>query len=84
MKTVDYPAVLGAVWRDTDGKRRATFVANVSDSPQAVRFRLSQKEGSMQIKNIWNEPVPEYAVSDGVCSFSLNPQSLVCFEESIP
>ncbi|MBQ3290421.1 MAG: hypothetical protein IJH50_13550 [Kiritimatiellae bacterium] len=81
LNMVEYPAVLGAVWRDVGGTRRATFVANVSDSQQAVRFRLSHKDGRIQTRHIGNEPVPEYVVSNDVCSVTLDPQSLVCFEE---
>ena len=83
LNMVEYPAVLGAVWRDVDGTRRATFVANVSGSPQDVRFRLLAKDGSVRARRIVNEPVPEYVVSNDVCSVTLDPQSFVCFEEQI-
>lgn len=78
---VDYPAVLGAVWRTADGRRRATFAANVSDRPQSVRFRLSGNRGSVRARPVAGGPAPEIDVAADVCAVSLKPGEIVCVEQ---
>ena len=43
-----YPVVMGTVWKNLEGTKTAMVVANSSDKPQTVRFRLPTRGFALQ------------------------------------
>ena len=80
---VTLPAVIGAVWRTADARRRAVVAANVSDARQTVRFAM-QSAGDPEMLALPNQPAAEIAFKDGMATLTLAPRSFACVASRTP
>ena len=74
---IDWAAVVGAVWRDVEGTRRAVFAANISSERQTVRFRMPPGCGAPQVFPLPDQPPPDIAEAGDVVTLTLAPTSFV-------
>jgi len=76
-----YPAVIGTVWSNVEGTKRAVFAVNVSNEPQTVRFALPEKAAALAAREVAGEALPEVKCDGKRVSLSL-PAFGIAFLES--
>ncbi len=76
----ELPVVFGSVWKSFEGKSWGVLAANVSDERRTVSFRVPGGVRSFGPHPVADEPAPECAVKDGVCTLTLAPLSLAFLE----
>ena len=83
---VEFPAVIGAVWRNVEGSRRAVVAANVSG--EAVKVRIHAPAGAVEPRSreLAGQPAPLLSAEGGIVSLTLSPKAFACVEwrTSIP
>ena len=67
---VELPAVIGTVWRDVRGERKAVFAVNISEAERTVRFTCKGKPAVMRLPG---QPAPGIAAADGIVSLTVAP-----------
>ena len=81
---ITYPAAIGYAWRTIDAKRRALFVANVTDRPVSFRLRLPDGMADSALTALpGEEPAQFSAAGDGTATLMLPAGALAVIESQL-
>ena len=70
------PAVVGTVWKNHDGSRRAVVAANVSAEDCTVKFKLPEGAKSLSSVPVEGEGKARFAIDGGTVELVLSPREI--------
>ena len=73
--------LIGSVWKNADGKRRAIAVVNVTGDRRTVKFRLPEGFGRMSARRLPFNEGTEFSLAHGVGRLSVAPREVALIEE---
>jgi hypothetical protein len=70
------PAVVGTVWKNHDGRRRAVVAANVSGEDCTVKFKLPEGAESLSAVPVEGEGKARFTIADGTVELVLSSREI--------
>ena len=70
------PAIVGTVWKNSQGSRLAVVAANVSAKAETVQFKIPDGAKTLATLKVEGIEKPDFTIADGVVSLKLLPRQI--------